>query len=69
MNRRIKILLCMVFLLLALGVTLYPLISNIVGEKYRSMVESRYDKAVEQLGLMELIAEKEKAVESSAASQ
>lgn len=63
MNRRIKILLCMVFLLLALGVTLYPLISNIVGEKYRSMVESRYDKAVEQLGLMELIAEKEKAVE------
>lgn len=63
MNRRIKILLCIVFLLLALGVTLYPLISNIVGEKYRSMVESRYDKAVEQLGLMELIAEKEKAVE------
>lgn len=63
MNRRIKILLCMVFLLLALGVTLYPLISNIVGEKYRSMVESRYDKAVEQLGLMELIEEKEKAVE------
>lgn len=63
MNRRIKILLCMVFLLLALGVTLYPLISNIAGEKYRSMVESRYDKAVEQLGLMELIAEKEKAVE------
>ena len=63
MNRRIKILLRIVFLLLALGVTLYPLVSNIVGEKYRSMVGSRYDKAVEQLGLMELIAEKEKAVE------
>ena len=62
MSRRIKIFLCILFLLLALGVTLYPLISNIVGEKYRSMVESRYDKAVEQLNTMELIAEKEKAV-------
>ena len=62
MSRRIKIFLCILFLLLALGVTLYPLISNIVGEKYRSMVESRYDKAVEQLDTMELIAEKERAV-------
>ena len=62
MSRRIKIFLCILFLLLALGVTLYPLISNIVGEKYRSMVESRYDKAVEQLDTMELITEKERAV-------
>ena len=62
MSRRIKIFLCILFLLFALGVTLYPLISNIVGEKYRSMVESRYDKAVEQLDTMELIAEKERAV-------
>ena len=62
MSRRIKIFLCILFLFLALGITLYPLISNIVGEKYRSMVESRYDKAVEQLDTMELIAEKERAV-------
>ena len=62
MSRRIKIFLCILFLLFALGVTLYPLISNIVGERYRSMVESRYDKAVEQLDTMELIAEKERAV-------
>ncbi len=62
MSRRIKIFLCILFLLLALVVTLYPLISNIVGEKYRSMVESRYDKAVEQLNTMELITEKERAV-------
>ena len=62
MSRRIKIFLCILFLLFALGVTLYPLISNIVGEKYRSMVESRYDKAVEQLNTMELITEKERAV-------
>ena len=62
MSRRIKIFLCILFLFLALGVTLYPLISNVVGEKYRSIVESRYDKAVEKLNIMELIAEKEEAV-------
>jgi sortase A len=63
MNRRIKILIFAVCIVLALGVTLYPLVSNIVGERYMSIVESRYDKAVEKLGLMDLIAEKEKAVE------
>ena len=62
MKRRIIILICAVCTVLALGVTLYPLISNVVGEKYRSMVETRYDKAVEKLNLMELIAEKEDAV-------
>ena len=62
MKRKIIILICSVCTVLAFCVTLYPLISNIVGEKYRSMVESRYDKAVEQLDTMELIAEKERAV-------
>ena len=62
MNRRIKFLIFAVCIVLALGITLYPLISNVVGEKYRSIVESRYDKAVEKLNIMELIAEKEEAV-------
>ena len=62
MKRKIIILIYSVCMVLAFGVTLYPLISNIVGEKYRSMVESRYDKAVEQLNTMELITEKERAV-------
>ena len=62
MKRKIIILICSVCTVLAFGITLYPLISNIVGERYRSMVESRYDKAVEQLNTMELIAEKERAV-------
>ena len=62
MKRKIIILIYSVCMVLAFGVTLYPLISNIVGEKYRSMVESRYDKAVEQLDTMELITEKERAV-------
>ena len=62
MRKRTKILICALFLLVALGVTLYPLISNIAGEKYRSLVETRYDKAVEKLGTTEIIAEKEPAV-------
>ncbi len=62
MNRRIKILICAVCIVLALGVTLYPLVSNIVGEKYMSIIETRYDKAVEKMNNLEIIAEKEKAV-------
>lgn len=62
MKRRIIILICAVCMILALVITLYPLISNVAGEKYRSIVETRYDKAVEQLNTMELITEKERAV-------
>ena len=62
MSKRTKILICVVFLILALGVTLYPLVSNIVGEKYMSIIETRYDKAVEKMNNLEIIAEKEKAV-------
>ena len=62
MKRKIIILICSVCTVLAFGITLYPLVSNIVGEKYRSIVESRYDKAVEKLNTVELIAEKEEAV-------
>ena len=62
MKRKIIILICAVCMILALVITLYPLISNVAGEKYRSIVETRYDKAVEKLNTMELIAEKEEAV-------
>lgn len=62
MKKRTKLLIYTAFLLLALGVTLYPLVSNVAGEKYRSLVETRYEKAVEKLGTMDLIAEKEAAV-------
>ena len=62
MKRKIIILICSVCTVLAFGITLYPLVSNVIGEKYRSIVESRYDKAVEKLNIMELIAEKEEAV-------
>lgn len=62
MNRRIKLLIFAVCIVLALSVTLYPLVSNIVGEKYMSIIETRYDKAVEKMNNLEIIAEKEKAV-------
>ena len=62
MKRRIIILICAVCMILALVITMYPLISNVAWEKYRSIVETRYDKAVEKLNTMELIAEKEEAV-------
>mgnify|MGYP002627347419 CR=1 FL=1 len=62
MKKRTKLLICTAFLLLALGVILYPLVSNVASEKYRSLVETRYDKAVEKLDTMDLIAEKEAAV-------
>ena len=41
MNKRIKILIFAVCIVLALGITLYPLISNVVGEKYRTQRRKR----------------------------
>lgn len=34
---------------LAVGITLYPLVGNLLGEKHRSLVETRYVKAVQAL--------------------
>ena len=49
MKKKTLLLLCLLLGLLALGVTLYPLISNYFGEKNRSLVETRYEKAVEKM--------------------
>ena len=54
MNRRITLILCIFLLITALGITLYPLISNIVGETYRSLVETQYEQAVAKLDDVEL---------------
>lgn len=40
---------CVISAVLAVGITLYPLVSNLLGEKHRSLVETRYVKAVEAL--------------------
>lgn len=55
------ILLCIALAVLAVGVTLYPLVSNLVSETNRSLVETRYVKAVEQLDDSEKLDAKAKA--------
>ena len=40
---------CAAFAILAMGVTLYPLISNLVSETNRSIIETKYTKAVEKM--------------------
>lgn len=61
MNRRTKIIFCIVSAVLALGIVVYPLVSNFCSEKYRSLVETKYTKAVEKLDDTEIIAAKEVA--------
>ena len=61
MNRRTKIILCIAAAVLALGVAVYPLVSNFCSEKYRSLVETKYTEAVEKLDDTEIVAAKEAA--------
>lgn len=66
MKQRTKIWLCLASGVLALGITLYPLVSNFLGEKNRSLVETRYTEAVEKLDDTELIQAKKKAQDYNA---
>ena len=61
MSKRTKIWICIASAILAILVTLYPLISNYFGEKNRSLVETRYEKAVENLDTSEITAVREAA--------
>ena len=49
MDRKKKIYLCIAAALLALGITVYPLVSNRYNEKHQSMIQAQYAEAVEQL--------------------
>lgn len=49
MDRRKKIYLCIAAALLALGITVYPLVSNKYSEHHQSLVQAQYAEAVEQL--------------------
>ena len=62
MKQRTKLWLCLVSGVLAIGITLYPLMSNFLGEKNRSLVETRYTEAVEKLDDTELRTAREAAV-------
>ncbi len=47
MRKGITIMVCVSLALLAIGITLYPLISNYLAEVNRSLIETQYTKAVE----------------------
>ena len=53
-----KILICFSLALLALGITIYPLVSNYMAEVNRSMIETRYTKAVERMDDSEIMEER-----------
>ena len=46
---------CVSLALFAIGITLYPLISNYFAEVNRSLIETKYTKAVEQMDDSEII--------------
>lgn len=46
---------CLSLALIAMGITLYPLVSNLVSETNRSIIETKYTKAVEAMDDTEII--------------
>lgn len=57
---------CAALALIAVGITLYPLISNFVSETNRSLVETRYTKAVEQMNDSEILEARAQAQDYNA---
>lgn len=55
-SKRTELWVCVISAVLAVGITLYPLVRNLLGERYRSLVETRYVKAVEALDDTEIQA-------------
>ena len=49
MNKTLKILSLAVLFVVSLGVILYPLIANYLSEKNRSLIETQYTEAIEQM--------------------
>ena len=49
MNKTMKILFLAVLFVVSLGVILYPLIANYLSEKNRSLIETQYTEAIEQM--------------------
>ena len=49
MTRKQKLTLCIIAVFLGLGIALYPLIYNAYTEKTRSMIETKYTEAVQQM--------------------
>ena len=60
-QKRITIALAVIAFLLALGLTLYPVISNYVNQKYASQIHTAYQEVMEQVDDSELLKAKELA--------
>ena len=60
-KKRIIVLTVIVFLL-ALGLTLYPVISNFVNQKYASEIFTAYQEVIAQTDNSVLVQEREKAI-------
>lgn len=52
----------MIVFLLALGLTLYPVISNYVNQKYASEIFTAYQEVIAQTDNSVLVQEREKAI-------
>ena len=61
-NKRIITIIALVLFLLALGLTLYPLISNYVNQKYVSEIQTAYQKLIQQTDDSILQEAKQRAV-------
>ena len=46
--KKLKVALCVIVFIMALGLTLYPLISNILAEKYQSTAIADYTAAISE---------------------
>ena len=60
-QKRITIVLAVIAFLLALGMTLYPVISNYVNQKYASEIHTAYQEVMEQADNQEIQKAKENA--------
>lgn len=60
-QKRITIVLAVIAFLLALGLTLYPIISNYVNQRYASQIHTAYQEVIEQADDAELQKAKELA--------
>lgn len=49
MKRSIAIIISCVVILIALGIVLYPLVSNYVNDKYQSVLQTNYDETVQDM--------------------
>ena len=63
MKKSMKILSLAVLFVVSLGVILYPLISNYLSEKNRSLIETQYTEAIEQMDTSALDAARAEAEE------